>query len=85
MGVNSKLIVIIIILVLIIVVAGWYLYYNFTEQLNYNVQTSPNNNIQSTVTATDTTTGILNELNQIPGDTSFDNDTNSLNQDIDSF
>lgn len=71
---KSKLIVIIVLIILVIVFGAWYLYYSYSQQLQQGYQTS-----------NDTTTGILDDLNQIPDDSSVDNQMNSLDQDFQNF
>ena len=85
---NLKLIVVIIVIILLIVISVWYFYSNIMPQSEpkSNVQTIQNNNIQPTANnATDTTTNILNDLNQIPDDSSLNNEADYLNKDIQDF
>ncbi len=72
---NQKSIIITVLVVLIILFSVWYLYYNYSQQSQQGY-TQPND---------DTTAGILNDLNQIPDDSSIDSEMNSLNQDIQNF
>ena len=82
MSLKSIIIAIIIILVIIFVV--WYFYYN-SNQTSQSFQTQKNINPQSSQGNIDTTAGILNDLNQIPNDSSANGEMNSLNQNIQSF
>lgn len=74
---KTNQIVILVLVVLIVVFSIWYLYYyNQMIQRNYSIESD---------NSSDTTDFIANELNQVPGDTSLDNDIESLEEQLEGF
>lgn len=70
---NSKSIIIIVLVVLVVALGVWYFYSSYNQQWQQGFKSD------------DKTASILNDLNQVPGDSSVEGELNSLDQSIQSF
>lgn len=77
---STKSTLITIVIVLVVVLAVWYLsYYFISYPQQGNVQQ------QGASNTPDTTTNISNDLQQVPGDSSLDEEMNSLDKELQNF
>jgi len=75
---STKNTLIVITIALVVLSAGWYFSSIYVKRLQAGLQ-------EDSGVASDTTTSIVRDISQVPGDSSLEEGIDSLNKDLESF